>query len=319
MDDDQIATVEGLAAALGDTSEGQAQEAPDAEQSAAAPQADGNPPADAEQEAEQADGDAEAAAQDAGQAQEAPADDVVVKWKAADGSDIEAPISELKAGYLRHADYTQKTQQLGEDRRQAAEQVSQQLQQIQTFAREQAQLVHLQEQLSMFQRADWNALYQQDPAEAGRLQAQWRQTEAKAAEVARSYQAKAAQFEAERTQQFQQRSQEAMQALQRDIPGFGQEQLKAMRETGLAHGFTDAELSQVADARTLKVLHEAAQWRALQAQKPAAQKKVQAAPPKASRPGAAGIPPSKSEAAWKQMQTRRDVDSLAAFLAASEN
>lgn len=318
MNDDQITTVEGLAAALGDTSEGQAQEAPNAEQSAAAPQADGNPPADAEQEVEQANGDAEAAAQDAGQAQEAPADDVVVKWKAADGSDIEAPISELKAGYLRHADYTQKTQQLAEERKQAAAQIAQQFQQAQEFAKEQAQLMNIQERLNLFAKADWNALYQQDAAEAGRLQAQWMQLQEQGRAMSQSYQAKLQQREAERAQQFQRASQEALQTLQRDIPGFGVEHLKAMREAGVAHGFSDEELAQVADARTLKVLHEAAQWRALQAQKSVVQKKVQAAPPKATKPGATGVPPSKSEAAWKQLNARRDVDSLAAFLAASE-
>lgn len=308
-----IETVEDLAAAI--ESSGQATEAPetDAEQ-------EEHPQAAAESPKEEADDTSEETedTEDAGQA-DAPADDVVVKWKGADGAEIEAPIAELKAGYLRHADYTQKTQQLGEERKQAAEQVAQQLQKVQTFAHEQAQLINLQEQLALYQKADWNALYQQDPAEAGRLQAQWRQTEAKAQEVARSYQLKAQQFEADRVAEFQKRTQEARQALEREIPGFGQEQLKAMRETGRAHGFTDAELAQVADARTLKVLHEAAQWRALQAQKPVVQKKVQAAPTKATKPGAAGIPPSKRETAWKQLGARRDVDSLAAFLAASEN
>lgn len=318
MDDDQINTVDDLAAAL-NAGEGQAPEAPDAEQQGAAPQNEGDPQADAEQEAEQAEGEAEAAAQEAGQAPEAPADDLVVKWKAADGSDIEAPIAELKAGYLRHADYTQKAQQLGEERRQAAEQVAQQHQQAQQLTRDHARLLQMTDQLALYQKADWDVLYQQDPTEAGRLQAQWRQTEAQAQQLAHGLQLAAQQQQQQAAQRHQHASQEALATLQAAIPGFGNEQLIAMKEVGLAHGFTEAELSQVADARTLKVLHEAAQWRALQAKKPAAQQKVQAAPPKASKPGAAGVPPSKSEAAWKQMTARRDVDSLAAFLAASEN
>ncbi|WP_370682259.1 hypothetical protein [Comamonas sp. GB3 AK4-5] len=317
MDDDQINTVDDLAAAL-EAGEGQAQEAPDAEQQGAAPQNEGDPQADAEQEAEQAEGEAEAAAQEAGQAPEAPADDLVVKWKAADGSDIEAPIAELKAGYLRHADYTQKAQQLGEERRQAAEQVAQQHQHAQQLTRDHARLLQMTDQLALYQKADWDALYQQDPTEAGRLQAQWRQTEAQAQQLAHGLQLAAQQQEQQAAQRHQQASQEALAALQAAIPGFGAEQLTAMRDTGLAHGFTEAELSQVADARTLKVLHEAAQWRALQAKKPAVQQKVQAAPPKASKPGAAGVPPSKLDAAWKQLNARRDVNSLAALLAAQE-
>ena len=309
MDDDQITTVDALAAAL-QASEGQADEAPDAAQGDAANQGEANPPAETPQDAAPAEGADDAAADDAGQAAQAPADDAVIRWKAADGSDIEATVSELKAGHLRHADYTQKTQQLAEDRKQAAAQIAQQLQQ--------AQLMNIQERLNLFAKADWNALYQQDAAEAGRLQAQWMQLQEQGRAMAQSYQAKLQQREAERAQQFQRASQEALQTLQRDIPGFGAEQLKAMREAGVAHGFSDEELAQVADARTLKVLHEAAQWRALQAQKSVVQKKVQAAPPKATKPGATGVPPSKSEAAWKQLNARRDVDSLAAFLAASE-
>lgn len=312
--EDEITTVDDLAAALSDE-EGQATEAPESEQTGEQTQVEADHEAQA-QEGDESE-EAEAAADEAGQAQ-APADDVVVKWKAADGSDIEAPISELKAGYLRHADYTQKAQQLGEERKRASEQVAQQFQKVQEFAREQAQLMNMQEQLALYAKADWNALYQQDPIEAGRLQAQWRQLEANAADTARSFQAKVQQREAEQAAQFQQRTQEALQTMQRDIPGFGAEHLRAMQETGIAHGFTDAELSQVADARTLKVLHEAAQWRALQAKKPETQQKVQAAPPKASKPGAASVPQSKREAAWKQLNARRDVDSLAALIAASE-
>lgn len=317
MDDDQITTVDDLAAAL-DAGEGQAQEAPDAEQQGDASQNEGDPQANVEQEAEQAESEADAAAQEAGQATEAPADDLVVKWKAADGSEIEAPIAELKAGYLRHADYTQKAQQLGEERKQAAERISQEFQQAQQLTRDHARLMQMADQLGMFQKADWNALFQQDPAEASRMQAQWKQLEARATNLAHQIGESTRRRDAEQNQQFQQRSQEALQTLQRDIPGFGVEQLAAMRDAGLAYGFSDEELSQVADARHLKVLHEAAQWRALQAKKPVVQQKVQAAPPKASKPGAAGAPPSKAEQAWKQMQTRGDVNSLAAFLAAQE-
>lgn len=317
MDDDHITTVDDLAAAL-DAGEGQAPEAPDAEQQAAAFQSEGDPLAYAELEAEQADGDADAAAQDAGQAAQAPDDDLVVRWNAPDGSAIEAPIAELKAGYLRHADYTQKAQQLGEERRQAAEQVSQQFQQAQQLTREHAWLMQMAEQLELYQKADWDALYQRDPTEASRLQAQWRQTEAQATQLAHSLQAAVQQQEQMAVQRHEHASQQALAALQSAVPGFGRDHLMAMRHTGLAHGFTEAELSQVSDARTLKVLLEAAQWRALQARRPGVQQQVRAAPPKASKPGAAGVPPSKIDAAWKQLNARRDVNSLAALLAAQE-
>lgn len=317
MENEEITTVEGLAAAL-DAGEGQAQEAPVADQEGAAEQADGNPQADPQQQAEQAEGEGEAAAEGAGQAVEAPADDAVVKWHAADGSDIEVPISELKASYLRHSDYTQKTQALAEERKQAEAAVAQQFQQALQLTRDHAKLLSLQEDLSVYQKADWNALYAQDPNEAGRLQAQWRQTEAQARELAAGLQSAALQSSQAQAQRLQQATQQAMEALQREIPGFGAETIKAARETALAHGFSEAELAGITDARTFKVLHEAAQWRALQAKKPAVQNKVAAAPPKATKPGSATQPSTRKEVAFKQMQSKRDVNSLAAFLAASE-
>ena len=308
MDEQEITTLDGLAAAL-DTDEGQAQ-APEAEDTQAAEQDE------SDHEAEAPEGE-EAAAEDAGQAN-APADDVVVKWTTSSGDEIEAPLAELKSGYLRQQDYTHKTQALAEERKQAEAAVAQQFQQAQQLTRDHAKLLSLQEDLSVYQKADWNALYAQDPNEAGRLQAQWRQTEAQARELAAGLQSAALQSSQAQAQRLQQATQQAMEALQREIPGFGAETIKAARETALAHGFSEAELAGITDARTFKVLHEAAQWRALQAKKPAVQNKVAAAPPKATKPGSATQPSTRKEVAFKQMQSKRDVNSLAAFLAASE-
>ena len=101
MDDDQDITLDSLAAAL-DDDEGQAEQAPGADDQQAGEQAEG----------EQPEGE-EAAEEEAGQAQ-APADDAVVKWQLPNGETIEAPLAELKSGYLRQQDYTQKTQQLAD-------------------------------------------------------------------------------------------------------------------------------------------------------------------------------------------------------------
>lgn len=309
MDEQEITTLDGLAAAL-DADEGQAQ-APEADAADAVEQDESTHEADA------LEGE-EAATDDTGQAPAAPADDVVVKWTTSGGEAIEAPLAELKSGYLRQQDYTHKTQALAEERKQAETAVAQQFQQAQQLTRDQAKLMQLQEDLGAYQKADWNALYAQDPTEAGRLQAQWRQAEAQARELAGGIQSASQQLQQTQAQRVQQATQEAMQALQREIPGFGAETVKAARETALAHGFSEAELAGITDARTFKVLHEAAQWRALQAKKPAVQNKVAAAPPKATKPGSATQPSTRKEAAFKQMQSRRDVNSLAAFIAASE-
>jgi hypothetical protein len=316
---EEITTIEGLAAAL-QPADGQAKApetestkpaATEAEHEAQAPEAEaeGEQP---EAEAEGAEGEATPEAETA----QAPADEVVVKWKAGDGSEIEAPISELKSGYMRHADYTQKTQALAEERKQAAADIAKQYESAGQFVKEQAALVNVQTQLNAFARADWNALYAQNPAEAGRLQAQWKQLEEHGKALAADYQQKMQARQAQTAQEFQQRSQEALAELQREIPGFGDANLKTMREYGLKRGFSDAELTQVNDARMLKVLNDAAQWQALQSGKSMVQKKVQAAPPKTTKPGASAATKSAREKAWQHMQKARDLDSLAAVIAA---
>lgn len=316
MDEDQITTLDDLAAALGED-EGQAQ-APETEvQQAADNQGEGAHEAATDDEAKAAEAEAAAAAE-AGQAPVAPADDVVVSWTTAGGEAIQAPLAELKSGYLRQQDYTHKTQALAEERKQVEAVVAQQFQQAQQFTRDHAKLLSLQEDLSVYQKADWNALFAQDATEASRLQAQWRQAEGQARELAAGIQAVTQQREQQRQQSVQAATQAAMATLQASIPGFGQETIKAARDTALSHGFTEAEIEGITDARTFKVLHEAAQWRALQAKKPAVQNKVAAAPPKATKPGASAQPTSRLDQAWKQVNSRGDVHSLAALIAAQE-
>ena len=199
MDDDQNITLDSLAAAL-DAEEGQVEETPGADDQQAEQQAEGEHEAET-QEGEQPEGE-EAAEDEAEQAQ-APADDAVVKWQLPNGETIEAPLAELKSGYLRQQDYTQKTQQLAEERKQAAAQVAQQFQAAQQLTREQAQLMTLQEALTEFQKADWSTLYAQDPQEASRLNAVWQQKQAQAQQLAQRIQAQSQQLESQRAQQLQ--------------------------------------------------------------------------------------------------------------------
>lgn len=78
--------------------------------------------------------------------------------------------------------------------------------------------------------------------------------------------------------------QEQRQVLERDIPDFadaekGKQIMADLRSTGEKYGFTEAELSGIADARTVKVLHDAMQWQKLQAGKGKVGQKVKKARP----------------------------------------
>lgn len=78
--------------------------------------------------------------------------------------------------------------------------------------------------------------------------------------------------------------QEQRQVLQRDIPEFadaekGKQLMGDLRATGERYGFSAEELDQIVDARTVKVLHDAYQWRKLQEGKGKVKEKAKKARP----------------------------------------
>ena len=90
-----------------------------------------------------------------------------------DGKDVELPLSELKNGYQRQADYTRKTMEAAEQRKAAEAERSQAHQERQAYAvnlqRMQAQL---EGALQQQQQTNWEELLQSDPVEYLRQQHQ---------------------------------------------------------------------------------------------------------------------------------------------------
>ena len=70
----------------------------------------------------------------------------------------------------------------------------------------------------------------------------------------------------------------------KDMPEWSNEKAAELRAVGKEYGFSDEELAQVYDPRTIKVLHDAAQWKKLQSN-PSVKNKVSQAKP-VVKPGA---------------------------------
>ena len=107
--------------------------------------------------------------------------DILAATVEVDGEEI--TVEELKRGNLRHRDYTRKTQELAEARREMAAQAEE-------IERERAQyaqmLPALQERLQqpVEQEPDWDTLYDTDPTMAAKAERQWRkQQEERAAQL----------------------------------------------------------------------------------------------------------------------------------------
>ncbi len=85
----------------------------------------------------------------------------------------EKTVEELKGGYLRHQDYTRKTQALSEEKKVFAEQVAAVDQERAQYA-EALPMLAQQIQQSVEQEPDWDTLYDTDPALAAKAERQWR-------------------------------------------------------------------------------------------------------------------------------------------------
>jgi hypothetical protein len=179
------------------------------------------------------------------------------------------------------ADYTRKTQSIAEMRRQTEETAKATQQQAELIAVSATKVVELREvqrQIEQIEAIDFNALADQDPQQAIRLQAAHtrliQQREGKQREVFETQQ----QAQALTAQERQRALAQAAEELKKAVPDFTPSMAQAIRENTKAYGFTDAELENVTDHRLVLALKDAMAWRQLQTKKPEAMKKVAEAP-----------------------------------------
>ena len=162
----------------------------------------------------------------------------------------------LKDAFLRHADYTRKTQDLAEQRRaletQAAQIAAADGERVAAYAR----LMAVDDQIAAYEQIDWNSLEAQDPARAQRLWREYSQLkDGRAALTQHLTEAEEARaFEAQR--QAARRVEEGHEILSRQIKDWSPELAHRLADFGQrAFGFSDEELESVQDPRMIRVLH----------------------------------------------------------------
>ena len=205
-------------------------------------------------------------------------------------------------------DYTKKTQQLAEERKQvesfaqamkAQEQTFQQQVQLQTaLIKDIAKVTALDDQLAQYDAVDWNALSDSDPVQAQKLFFNFNQLQTQRQKLVVDLNGKQQGIQETITERIRQQSAVGLEQLKRDIPDWGEAKVIEVRGAAKNYGFTDQELSGITDPRYVKVLLDAAQWRKLQAEKPAMNKKVASASTPV-KPGAKDVN-STSQSAIKQ-------------------
>lgn len=239
-----------------------------------------------------------------------------------DGELYEVPIA-LKDKIMLQADYTRKTQEVAEQRKQievAQAQLQQAAQMQQQSLAEYAQLVALDNQLQAYNNVDWNALYEQDPAEFVRAKEGLR-------DLKDSRQGLAQQITAQQQAQYEQQNQIRLQAIEKgrevlakEIPSWNTELATTLNRFAVEKfGFTAEEVNQVIDPRVVKLLHKAYLHDKQVSNKPITDKRV-ANLPRVTKPGSKQtqqtVSQSREQDARKALKKTGSIDAAqAVFLA----
>lgn len=288
--------VQALAAILPDEGQqdgGETQEPPSEEEVVAASEEDSESVAD---ELEEESSDEQSESEEDTQEEEKPS----VFTVKIDGKEVEVTLDELQKGYSRTQDYTRKTQQVAEMRKQTEAE----LQAIRAEREQYAQLLGaLSEQVKAAAepQIDWDRLYQEDPIEYVRQREVMRENREKAAAIQAEQQRLSEIAQQEQVKQLQEVKAKESQALLEAIPSWkdpakAKAEKTMLVEFGQKMGFTPQELGNIYDHRVVLALRKAALYDQMQAKRQGI-KPVTNNGPKPAKPGAAGRVSQMSDAA----------------------
>jgi hypothetical protein len=182
-------------------------------------------------------------------------------------------VDELKLGYLRQSDYTQKTQNLAESRKAAEAQLEE------TTATMSALLSAAGADLSRFEGVDWERAAVENPEQYKQAKASFEQTRS----TYEFIKAQSDQYQEQQQQQADTAQKEAatesLTVLKTNIPNWNNDLYYAIGEYAQKDlGVSSEEFNQVADHRIITALYKAMQFD--QAKTVAAKKKIKASPTK---------------------------------------
>jgi hypothetical protein len=225
-----------------------------------------------------------------------------------DGKEVEVTLDELQKGYSRTQDYTRKTQQIAEVRKQTEAE----LQAVRAEREQYAQLLSaLESQVQQVGQPniDWDRLYQEDPIEWVRQREVMRDNQEKAAAIQSEKQRLSQLSQQEQAQFMQQKLQHEQEALLAAIPDWkdakkAQAEKALLVEFGQKIGFTPDELKNVVDHRAVLMLRKAALYDQMMSKRGNI-KPVTNNGPRPAKPGAAGRVSNTTEAVRAQQRVAK--------------
>lgn len=285
-----------LEAMLGDSIQTDVKELDVPEQPVEEPQEEAEVPTDETSEDTDAEPTEESEEPEAEEEEQSEEDEVpaILKLKV-NGEEVEKPLEEVVALAQQGLDYTQKTQQVAEQRKEleayaesikAQEQAFQEQMQLNNVLIEDvAKITALDQQLNQYANVNWQQLSDSDFVEAQKLFFTYNQLQQERSQLVSQFEAKKQEVVSKQTQLMAEKIAKGKEILAKEIPNWSPETNQALLSTGKDYGFTDAELNAIVDPRHVKVLHDAMQWRKLQQKDSIVKKKVSSAKP-VVKPGA---------------------------------
>ena len=210
-----------------------------------------------------------------------------------DGVEQEVTLDELRSGYSRQSDYTRKTQELAQQRKEAEAESS-------AVREERAIYTQLLDQMrnqleaGMQNEPDWVTLAENDPVGYNSQRASWEENKKKQNAVLAEQQRMLQQSQQEQMQNLQAQVQNEAQLLVNAIPEWqdpkkaasGRAELKQYAVTEL--GFSEDELNQIYDHRAVLAIRKAMLHD--KTQESVKKKPVVATKAKVARPGTSNVP-----------------------------
>lgn len=181
------------------------------------------------------------------------------------GEEIQVTLDELRNGYSRQSDYTRKSQEIAE-RRKAIEAMEAEI------SAERAQyaelLPRMREQLQQQLQAepDWDKLYEQNPAEAIKLERKWREAKQQREQQIQAVEQEQQRLAAIRQQQMQQQVAKQLEAEQARLPEMipewknpetAKKEAKEIREFLLSKGFSEQDVDGITNAGVVAMARNA--------------------------------------------------------------
>ena len=232
-----------------------------------------------------------------------------------DGTDTDVTLDELLAGYSRHSDYTKKTQQISEERKQLgemAEAFNRELQNTQQVREQYVNQIgqYVQQSLQGLQRfagVDWARMKEEDPIEYVTRRDEFREEQNRIG-MMQQQQQRAMQENAKQAQHMHSAQLQQEQEMLADImPEWTDDKKRPevagqIRDFAKNSGFSDEEIDAVIDHRAIGVLLKAAKYDALSAGD--LKKKKVKRNPKLVRAGTKGEKSTKSKSKRKSQLNR---------------